>query len=355
MDKQGPLPSLSHRDPAEEPTQDSESQLCLESLCSKLKDMLKLAHTTAMYLHKQTGSPEAEALNMGIPITFTTAFMNPMWNKAFELVSAIKHCYEQAQHQVTFVVTQNIILRRHVTNPDTSSAQHMGNPQPPPYPTHLPRDFHSPAEPMQGSTPSLDPTMMPAMRPPDVHERSVSGPPAGPPADGDDIATESDGSNQGEDLAYCTQVINDNDTLLRAAQGVEPFWGDERIEQLQHELMALQGDPVDCPVYHQSSPPRMDTTAPQEPIRSALPRHEYINTPPPRRDEMTHLQQPSERRSMYSSSGSALPPPPGLPPPPQAEHSEAEKENYGRPPGPAARWGVKKQGGSPRRTMRWGA
>eukprot|EP00660_Eupelagonema_oceanica_P002737 gene2737-13821_t len=62
-------------------------------------------------------------------------------------------------------------------------------------------------------------------------------------------STDTDASVEGDDYQHCVQMITDNDTLLRAAQGHEPFWGEGRLDALQRQLVDLQRapSPTDAP------------------------------------------------------------------------------------------------------------
>ncbi|KAJ9471893.1 hypothetical protein DIPPA_18637 [Diplonema papillatum] len=280
----------------------------LQKLLGKLVDVLKGSNKFRVYLFEKAGGPPPDE---AIPIHQCTKYPTALWNKTFEAVSGLKLCLRAIEEKGMTFVAENAVLQRQLgmtgllpstgDMPQTSSIggtdpQHTGGGA----------DVH--------------------LAPVGVERGSLFG--RGKDEGGKyclmdhDADTDSTSSSvPGEDLGMCTQLIHDTDTLLREAQGTQPYWGDKRIHDLKQQLHSLQADPLAAA----GTPSRASLSMPRQSVGPALPAyavdtpqqptyHDYRRDAPPVDEykesiqRQTHSTYPSH--PAYQSSGAS---PVGLP------------------------------------------
>ena len=203
---------------------------CAQKLLQKLTLLCNSAQSVHQY-QSQHLNPEDGAQQLPpVPPVNSQKYPTP-WAQIFHIVAVSKRNINALNDCGMVIVTQNVVLHRKVS-------QMM-------------------AMPIQQSNQPGELATPPGRRLQQADERDVSGlgesqittpgPVSGIYHQVDHSAdTDSEDSLlPGEDLGICTDLIQDTDTLLRAAQGAEAFWGEARIEKLKSDLHSIQRDPIE--------------------------------------------------------------------------------------------------------------
>ena len=231
---------------------------CLQKLVQKLGVTLKNASHMRGYLldHAPSGGA-AGARGEGLPIVKQDKYPTEGWNKAFEAVSGLRFCLTESEQGATGIVAQSVVLQTKLRGllqqqqqPPSDGALASALQRPtstgPPPSSAMPGEAAEllPLHALQHAQLQMEREQQ--VREHHGHHAAAQDSLAGAyqlmdhAADTDSEAS----SNPGEDMEHCTALIYDTDTLLRATQGTDLFWGDSRIEYLKTELKRLQQDPV---------------------------------------------------------------------------------------------------------------
>eukprot|EP00756_Hemistasia_phaeocysticola_P005019 Hpha_TRINITY_DN13137_c0_g1::TRINITY_DN13137_c0_g1_i1::g.113338::m.113338 len=305
----------------------------LRKLCGRLTEALEGLHRMAAYLADKRGvntAASAALIAGGVEIHPTNRHADPWWNKAFELCSGLRSCTRHAQQSVVYIVAEWEVLRRM----QNQSGAAPGTQAPPSW-----RGGEGPGAPAASTDhePVYDPAAVaylpPLPRPAQggmtAPPRSVTGSGATsevgmgiqqehrqiamgggfPPVDLE--STNTDPSQNADDYVQCVRLIGDSDTLLRAAQGEQPFWGDSRIVSLQQEMAHLQHVPALA-----GAPPSQAASQASAPIVTPA------QPSPPAGDDGKGEVSPS-RRTMRWNTGISTPVPDDGPPEAEPFHAEA--------------------------------
>eukprot|EP01060_Flectonema_neradi_P033000 TRINITY_DN5401_c0_g2_i1.p1 TRINITY_DN5401_c0_g2~~TRINITY_DN5401_c0_g2_i1.p1 ORF type:complete len:810 (+),score=195.19 TRINITY_DN5401_c0_g2_i1:38-2431(+) len=229
---------------------------CAQRLVQKLTALCNAAQAVHTYQSQHLNPDEGVQQLPPVPPVNSQKYPTP-WSQIFQLVAVTKRNIAALNECGMVIVSRNVVLHRKVT-------QMLSGPEPVEHKVHGQGEL---------ATPSSNRHIQDTRNISAIGSQSTPLPDSGIYENVDHTAdTDSDDSLlPGEDLGICTDLIQDTDTLLRAAQGAEAFWGDARIEKLKNDLNSIQREPIEVntpstvayfgdtiPVTRHSEPPQRE-------------------------------------------------------------------------------------------------